>query len=134
VRADKDIPPLPENDSTVYTRAHASERAREKRRKNVFFCFSRRDVFLSTHLFFFFFLSPPPPPLSLDPKSQNQLQFHVAKQKFYDATLSPYQTIDTGLPGAKLKILPAGGGLEIAPASYSGRRVGPAGPGEFYEG
>ena len=59
--------------------------------------------------------------------------FHVAQQKLTAADLTKGKTIETKLPGAKLQVVspPAAGGkvagVEIKPASYSGKAAGPSG-------
>ena len=62
------------------------------------------------------------------------LLFHVSPVKIaQDIELAPGKTIDTSLPGAKLQavLVPAGKGVNIKPASYAGKLVGPAGAGEY---
>ena len=62
------------------------------------------------------------------------LLFHVAATRYNDATLAPGTTISTQLPGSKVQAVLSrtGKGVDIKPASYAGKIVGPAGPGELF--
>lgn len=58
------------------------------------------------------------------------LFFHLLQQKVQPSDLALDKTLQTRLPGALLKVVPApGGGVAIAPASYNGAAAGPGGPG-----
>ena len=54
--------------------------------------------------------------------------------KYTDADIGPGKVIYTKLPGSSLKAVlnPTGRGVLIEPASYAGKKVGPAGPGACF--